>query len=59
MRRFYGTLKDARKAMREYEPKTVMEPRKEELRAFCFGKGKRRYFVGSETEFFYKSVHGI
>jgi hypothetical protein len=59
VKRFFETLKDARKAVREYERKTVMEPSKEELKVHKFGKGKRRYFVGSDADYFYKKVHGV
>lgn len=59
MKRFYETKEEAKKAVRAYVQKTIMEPRKDELKVFKFGTGKRSYFVGSDSDYFYKRVHGV
>lgn len=59
MRRFYETLREARRAVRDYTPTTVMDCRKDEMKVHRFGKGKRRYFIGSDADYFYKKVHGV
>ena len=60
MKVFFETRAEARKAISTYKPTdSVYHPRKEDLRIFKYGKGKRSFFVGTAHELFIRKAHEI